>query len=368
MNTRDSVGSYLSSLRNERKVAEKIDEGVPFFVPQLSKVKTSAMCTKAQSHLLFGYERLQHTESYRKQGDKTLYTDEKLLERHNLQHDRQVQAALGRFWDTFGSVRQGKSTIDELEYCDVFVKLFKALVPPNEFSVPEARIIVEKDWARDVGGACDVMAKPMFYKSLFEVADLWTVGIGAEEYTKFLTKLFDRVTMTVFDQEKALWLTKFADLDMIKSSWGEDNQPNLEKSPSPKRAIVKLKKKAHTIASLKLTEEPASLPGLVSPEKPPRRLTRFRPPTERRASVSDAQTADGMIEDLKADGGLSPRASPIKSISPKRQKAPVDGSNQDRIAMPSIYLSPDLDVQKEEELAVKRRIRENTKLTQRFRR
>ncbi|ETW08524.1 hypothetical protein H310_01087 [Aphanomyces invadans] len=385
MNSRDSVGSYLSSLRSERKVVEKIDEGVPFFVPQLSKVKTSAMCIKTQTHLLFGYERLVNQgESYRKQGNATLYTDEKLLERQNLQHDRQVQAALGRFWDTFGSVRNGKSTIDELEYCDVFVKLFKALVPPQEFSVPEARIIVEKDWARDVGENCDVMAKPMFYKSLFEVADLWTVGIGVDEYTKFLTKLFERVTMTVFDQEKALWLTKFAELDMIKSSWNdEDNM-----SPSPKRtpgvaAIAKLKKKSHTIASFKLTPDGGSLdltkpgtsdapnlPDLASPDRPPRRPARPRLTPERKPP-DEITTTPPTIEELKltssTDGPASPIASPVKATSPKKTKL-AETNNQDRIAMPSIYLSPDLDIQREDDVAVKRRLRENTKLVQRLRR
>ncbi|RHY09464.1 hypothetical protein DYB28_009655 [Aphanomyces astaci] len=410
MNSRDSVGSYLTSLRNERKIVDKIDEGVPFFVPQLSKVKTSAMCTKTQTHLLFGYERLVNQgESYRKQGNAALYTDEKMLERHNLQNDRQVQAALGRFWDTFGSIRNGKSSIEELEYCDVFVKFFKALVPPQEvrpppsvpsmtrlqkvvrtdqmiqFSVPEARIIVEKDWARDVGENCEVMAKSTFYKSLFEVADLWTVSIGVDEYTKFLTKLFERVTMTVFDQEKALWLTKFAELDMIKSSWNDENQDN--KSPSPKRAVgpttavAKLKKKSHTIAAFKLTPTPEggvldpskandapNLPDLASPDRPPRRPLRPRP-TPKPADDITATNDELKLLNSGAEGPTSPVASPVKTLSPKKSKQLTDTTtNQDRVAMPSIYLSPDLDVPREDDIAVKRRQRENTKLVQRLRR
>jgi len=137
MNGGGATGSYLTSLRSDKKIIEKIDEGVPFFVPQLSKVKTSAMCAKKQAHLLFGYENRKHgyDDSYRKQGDKSLYTDEKLLQRQNLQNDKRIQAALGRFWDTFGSVRIGKIFIEEREYCDVFVKLFKALVSPQEVSL-----------------------------------------------------------------------------------------------------------------------------------------------------------------------------------------------------------------------------------------
>ncbi|OQR99025.1 hypothetical protein ACHHYP_07482 [Achlya hypogyna] len=368
MNTKDAVGSYLSSLRGERKHVDKIDEGVPFFVPQLSKVKTSAMCTKKQTHLLFGYETLKHgfDESYRKQGNPALYTHEKLRARQQLQSDRQVQACLGRFWETFTSVRLGKTAIDEPEYCDVFVKFFKALVPPQEFAVAEARKIVEKDWARDVGAASEVMTKAMFYRSLFEVADIWTTDIGVDEYVAFLTKLFERVTMTVFDQEKALWLTKFADLDVIKSSWDE-NQSAESVSPKRQAELARLRRKTNTLVALPSPDaDKKDLPSVVSPE----RQRSFRQRKSERRLAIDAPASPG-VDAPDAEVAAEPRQSPTRNFSPRKTK--VDGVThgsveQIRLAMPSIYLSPDLEVQKEDATAMKRRQRESAKLANRLRR
>ncbi|EQC36767.1 hypothetical protein SDRG_05602 [Saprolegnia diclina VS20] len=382
MNPKDAIGSYLTSLRGDRKHIEKIDEGVPFFVPQLSKVKTSAMCTnKKQTHLLFGYETLKHSfdESYRKQGNPSLYTAEKMEQRQRLQNDRQIQACLCRFWDTFTSVRLGKTTIDEPEYCDVFVKLFKALVPPQEFAVAEARKIVEKDWARDVGAASEAMSKAMFYRSLFEVADIWTTEIGVDEYVTFLTKLFERVTMTVFDQEKALWLTKFADLDVIKSSWDENQAlaASSGESISPKRQaeIARLRKKSHTLSSIPLHDERKSdLPNVVTS---PERQRSFRQRKSDRRLPIDAPTSPVIVTEPSPEAFdvEAPKSSPTRAPFSSPRKPPKgyhDGSGQGveqiRLAMPSIYLSPDLDVQKEDVSAMKRRQRESAKLANRLRR
>ncbi|OQS04898.1 sporangia induced hypothetical protein [Thraustotheca clavata] len=368
MNSKDAVGTYLNSLRGERKHVDKIDEGIPFFVPQLSKVKTSAMCSKKQTHLLFGYETLKHgyEESYRKQGNPLLYTDEKMYERQQLQNDKQIQACLGRFWETFSSIRIGKTSIDEPEYCDVFVKFFKALVPPQEFAVAEARKIVEKDWARDIGATSETMSKAMFYRSLFEVADIWTTDIGIDEYVMFLTKLFDRVTMTVFDQEKALWLTKFADLDVIKSSW-EENKTG--ESVSPKRqAELRLKKKSITLGSIPLNEEKRDLPDLVlSPTRS------FKQRKSERKLMIEAPAIDAPDTMENKDAVEVPKQSPTRNISPRKSKIYHDGATgssieQVRVAMPSIYLSPDLEVQKEDASAIKRRQRESAKLANRLRR
>lgn len=230
-----SVNAYATSLRGDRGPPDRsVETGVPFFVPQLSKVKTNVMCqTKHQQHLLFCFEKpIESTASYRKQGNQDLYSEANLQRRQRLQDDPLVLAALARFWETFPNVRQGQATLSRRDYVDVFVKFFKALVAPSEFSIAEARHIVERDWQRDVADA-DTMTKPMFFKALFEVADIWTVGIGQQIYASFLHKLYDRVTMTIYDQEKRVWLTVFADLDKIRP-FGIDQAS----APSPTPATV----------------------------------------------------------------------------------------------------------------------------------
>jgi len=60
--------------------------------------------------------------------------------------------------------------------------------------------------------------------------------------------------MTVYDQEKALWLTKFADLEAIRSF--DENQETI--SPSKAKSITKpilLKKKAQTISAIPLHDQ-----------------------------------------------------------------------------------------------------------------
>jgi hypothetical protein len=135
-----SSNAYATSLRHDRGREDKVVEsGVPFFVPHLTKVKTNVMCQAKQSqHLLFSFEKDDAASpvatSYRKQGDQELYSEENLRKRRQLLHDRQVAGAIGRFWETFPVVRQGAAQIEQPDYVDVFVKLYKALVAPSEVS------------------------------------------------------------------------------------------------------------------------------------------------------------------------------------------------------------------------------------------
>lgn len=144
-----TANMYALSLRGDGRPPEKPHEnGVPFFVPQLAKVKTNVMCQTNNKHLLFSYEKTsigdiasggptspthqQQHLPYRKQGDQSYYTDENLRKRRQLMEDRKVLAGIARFWDTFPHIRQGASAIDARDYVDVFMKFYKALVAPQE--------------------------------------------------------------------------------------------------------------------------------------------------------------------------------------------------------------------------------------------
>ncbi|KAF1778540.1 hypothetical protein GQ600_5412 [Phytophthora cactorum] len=81
----------MASLNADKPATKAYEEGVPFFVPQLSKVKTSVMCQGKTQKLLFKYETGGAFTSplspkvlpYRKQGNHSLYTEENLLKRQN---------------------------------------------------------------------------------------------------------------------------------------------------------------------------------------------------------------------------------------------------------------------------------------------
>uniref|UniRef100_K3X5K8 Uncharacterized protein n=1 Tax=Globisporangium ultimum (strain ATCC 200006 / CBS 805.95 / DAOM BR144) TaxID=431595 RepID=K3X5K8_GLOUD len=472
---------YALSLRYDSRLPEKTHEdGVPFFVPQLAKVKTNIVCQTSNKHLLFTYEKAtagsdfagptSPTMSYRKQGNQNYYTEENLRKRQKLIGDHKVIAAITRFWDTFPNIRQGQTAIEQRDYIDVFMKFYKALVAPHEFSIGEARKIVERDWARDVGG-CDVMSKALFFRSLFEVADIWTTGISAEEYSSFLKKLFDRVTMTIYDQERSLWVTVFAELDKVRS-FAEPKEPKgmasavmllmtdqgqdlMPPAPQPQKSNTQasssvsksrpplLKKKSLTgngiaspqkLSSESLTGSGGSLfrrlseiPPLTSPSAATssdpvmneQQTSVYAAESDQRYRVGDignnsngtrgpASLRSPMTKDLgafdtavnnnesenPAPGPNTSRRSRLQrngslrtelNDSPSIRKSATDelkesGNNtsraglQDlppqpiRLAMPSIYLSPDLTLSNATERAARRHIRQSVKLAQRLRR
>lgn len=180
---------------------------------------------------------------------------------------------------------------------------------------------MERDWVRDVGGV-EVMSKALFFRSLFEVvrvsrcltvylsvynlaalpfadtvlahwlhqADIWTIGISVEEYVSFLKKLFDRVTMTIFDHERSLWVTVFAELDKIRS-FAEPMEPkdvasaamlllaNQEDQDTP----------AATAAQKSNTQGAGPVPSTSSKQRPPllkkRSLVGNGPPSPQKLSA-----------------------------------------------------------------------------------
>ncbi|RLN86958.1 hypothetical protein BBJ28_00004036 [Nothophytophthora sp. Chile5] len=409
------INAYTSSLRNDRSGAEKAyEEGVPFFVPHLSKVKTSVTCQSKGQTLLFCHEVPSVTSNplsplpYRKQGNRNLYSEENLLKRQQLMDNPKVLAAIARFWETFPCVRRGGETISEHDYVDVFVKFYKALVSPSEFSIPEARRIVEKDWARDsIDG--ESMSKVLFFGSLFEVADIWTVDIGAGIYVSFLHKLFDRVTMTIFDHVKLQWVTAFAELDRIRSFEDPnpppedvDNQTHeMTKKPPALETVVEaprpplIRKKTRSSGGLLPSSEPSiseqRLPELLSSE-----ATRAKLFSSRRTGLesnsedigSRSQEDEGRYHLIQRSQSMrSPPKSKLElALEAKRLRADEDGHKESArtrfprpglpelspqpilLAVPNIYLDPDLTHAHDAERAARRRLRNSIKLAQRLRR
>ncbi|KAK1942458.1 hypothetical protein P3T76_005957 [Phytophthora citrophthora] len=382
-----SLNAYAQSLRNDRTIVKPYEEGVPFFVPQLSKVKTSVMCQGKNQKLLFKYEKGSLYESplspkslpYRKQGNHSLYTEENLLRRQKLMEDPNVLKAIQRFWETFTCIRRGAETIPVHDYVDVFMKFYKALVTPSEFSVGEARFIVEKDWARDsIDG--ENMSKLLFFGSLFEVADIWTVDISAHEYASFLNKLFERVTMVIYDHVQLQWITAFAELDKIRSfddPTPPDEDPENEnldsiRNPGSRSPLAR----RNTPYSNSLLPEGQRLPEIVS--------ARSRGKTESENST-ESWGSSSLLDDFETDCYRLFEKSPPKTrleqvLEDKRLKTDDDTQKLPRIPLPeipsqqvllpipSIYLNPDLTGVHDAERAARRRLRKNVKLVQRLRR
>ncbi|KAF4046954.1 hypothetical protein GN244_ATG00602 [Phytophthora infestans] len=405
-----SFNAYAQSLRNDKPATKAYEEGVPFFVPQLSKVKTSVMCQGKTEKLLFKYE----TEStytspvspkkipYRKQGNRSLYTEENLLRRQKLMEDPGVLQTIERFWVTFPCIRQGGEAIPMHDYVDVFMKFYKALVTPSEFSIGEARYIVEKDWAKDsIDG--ESMSKLLFFGSLFEVADIWTIDIGAAEYVAFLNKLFERVTMVIYDHVKLQWITMFAELDKIRSF--DDPTPPDEASSDHNVDIGS--SNTSTDASeasrppLMTTKTRLSNSLLPSPGPEPETENDERLPllTSARGGHSDSESSseewgssatsddfdhssrdhlfeqqgptktrlEQILEDKRLRSDDDMRSETSRTRLP-RLHLPEVSSQQVLLPIPSIYLNPDLTHVHDAERAARRRLRDKVRMVQRLRR
>lgn len=140
--------NYRTSLRGndspkgpmkEHFSKEVSKEGLSFIVPQLSKVKTSTTCEAIlkfdhEDTIANNYASRVDTTSYRRQGDESLNTPENLQERQHIRNSSRVETFLMRYWQTLNSVRTGSAVISQREYIDVFLKMFKALVRPDEVS------------------------------------------------------------------------------------------------------------------------------------------------------------------------------------------------------------------------------------------
>lgn len=387
------MNAYTNSLRNDKPLVKPYEEGVPFFVPQLSKVKTSIMCQGKTQKLLFDYETpgpsinplSPRALPYRKQGNHSLYTEENLKKRRQLMEDPDVLKAIERFWETFPCIRRGGDTISVHDYVDVFMKFYKALVAPSEFSIGEARFIVEKDWARDsIDG--ENMSKLLFFGALFEVADIWTIDISAEEYAVFLGKLYDRVTMTIYDHVKLQWITAFAELDRIRSF--EDPTP-----PDDDPDNQKLEPIADAQRPPLIRRNTRSANGLQSPNSASSNDQRLPDIHSGRKGHENGEW--GGEFDINGDGQVgrdrlferSPTKTKLEQVlDTKRMRTDDDGhrdspktrppranlpdlpSQQVLLPIPSIYLNPDLTHVHEAERAARRRLRKNVKLAQRLRR
>lgn len=53
--------------------------------------------------------------------------------------------------------------------------------------------VAEDDWAKDARGK-KRMEFSDFFAALFEIVDVWTVGINEKEYIRFLALLYGRLT------------------------------------------------------------------------------------------------------------------------------------------------------------------------------
>ena len=133
---------------------------------------------------------------FAQQGNMEMYTEEFLEKRHALRNDQRVRGTLESWWAAIQESLRRRGRSDEAvtkdTYIEIFLQVYHSLVTDYEEGEDEAAC--EEDWEEDLekfnpGG--DSLTKEHVFHSLFELADLWTVGCEANEYVGFLSTLLE---------------------------------------------------------------------------------------------------------------------------------------------------------------------------------
>jgi len=132
------------------------------------------------------------------QGNQQMAEMESVKKRFALRHHPLVLEALNGWWTTAqSSMKAGGGSGQRLskdDYVEIFTKVFTVMVE-DDFDPDEARASAEEDWAKDAKGG-NSLRRCDFLDSLFELADVWTEEIDAQEYADFL----DLTRRTVSDR------------------------------------------------------------------------------------------------------------------------------------------------------------------------
>jgi hypothetical protein len=141
-----------------------------------------------------------------------------------LSDDPAVVASIEKYWvalTTSDATPPQNRTVSKEKYVSFAVKLCKALFGVEEFTREEAVRVANNDWTKDQGKK-RTMNFAEFSRTIFEIADLWTVDVSARSYTSFLDKVFARITVTAFDNDSNKYTSEFkADLKIVSMQQGD---------------------------------------------------------------------------------------------------------------------------------------------------
>ncbi|CAM9865253.1 unnamed protein product [Phaeothamnion confervicola] len=132
------------------------------------------------------------------QGGIAVNTPESVRLRHRLRNSPLIREIIDEYY-AFPELGLAAAAIAAAEaagtasaYSLLNRKLHLALVP--DVAPEAAAAAATADWERDTQPLGGVLTHRAFYRSLFELADIWTENISEEEYAAFLWLLLESVT------------------------------------------------------------------------------------------------------------------------------------------------------------------------------
>ena len=135
------------------------------------------------------------------QADVSMNTEQAFIERERLRRHPRIVEQLDRWWNAAAEkegIPQDGGSLTFEPYADLHRRIFRECLGDG-FNEAEARASAAEDWQDDSGG-CEALDSAQFAKAIFEVADLYTLTLDAEEYVEFLNRLFRKVFEVFEDQ------------------------------------------------------------------------------------------------------------------------------------------------------------------------
>ena len=141
--------------------------------------------------------------------DNPLYSDLMLASREKLRADERVVAALDAAWRSL--LIPGRTTIARKTYMTMSRKLYLAAIVQDaeenrevdtELIDPqEALSSMDADWLSDSGGK-ETLEREDFHKCVFQLCDVQTKGVSAEEYAEWIRRTFARVRLRTSEKQR----------------------------------------------------------------------------------------------------------------------------------------------------------------------
>ena len=209
--------NYLHKLRAGVRVVMSNQQLAPSQITRRSEA-AAVQVQRALGNVVLSVESEAEKPPMWQQGDMELNTASVFEARVKLRQHPMVRSALQTFWvailrsmessahqsNSDGvAMKHGNEAADDLTWTELpfegyhclLSRVYRVLVDGIETSFDLEAAILD-DWAHDLPPGSERLCRETCVDALFELADMWTQGVSAEEYSAFLVGLLNRVCIT----------------------------------------------------------------------------------------------------------------------------------------------------------------------------
>jgi adenylate/nucleoside-diphosphate kinase len=158
-------------------------------VINMSEDEANVFVDPSSPKALFSWQQEPAAVPYHMQGNSRFETEAAKTRRQLIMYDAAVRDAITRYWSITPKTEAGR--VSKAVYTGVCLRISKVILPG--FSEEESKKVIEDDWANDSQGA-ETLDYFLFYRAIFQLADIWTNSLDVKEYVDFLIKIFRRIT------------------------------------------------------------------------------------------------------------------------------------------------------------------------------